>query len=69
MWWPHLDSMSDLIIEDTETGWSLSAPEDTECANWLSYFSQSEEHRSFFEEHFNEMLLTYCKKLEENGKD
>lgn len=69
MWWPHPDSLQDLVVEDSETGWTLSAPDDTECATWLSYFSQSEEHRSFFEKHFTEMLITYCEQLEKNGKD
>lgn len=68
MWWPHPDSLSDLKVEDAEEGWDLSAPDDTECGAWLSYFSQSEEHRAFFERNFVGTLIQHCEYLEKNGK-
>lgn len=68
MWWPHPDSFSDLTVEDTDNGYSLSAPDDTECAAWLSYWSQDEEHHVFFEQEFIKVLFNHIKTLENDGE-
>lgn len=67
MWWPSPETLSDLVVEDAEGGFSLSAPEDTECSAWLEYWSQSPEHQEFFCQQFLTVLTAYLKSLE-NGK-
>jgi len=57
IWWPHPDSISDLIVEDCEVGFELSAKDGTECAQWLSYYSQNKELHEKFEKAFVEMLM------------
>jgi hypothetical protein len=70
MWWPSPEAIKDLFIEDTEEGFTLSAPDDTECGAWLQYWGQTQEHEKIFERAFVEMLSSYLKQLEnENGKD
>ena len=73
-WWmPSPESFDDLTVTDTETGWELSAPDDTELAEWLSYWSQDEEHHAFFERTFLSILTyhaeTVLSNLETNGKN
>lgn len=63
-------AFSDLTVEDTEEGFSLEAPDGTECATWLSYWSQDEEHHEFFEKEFIRVLLDAVKSHEStNGKN
>lgn len=59
IWWPHPDSISDLIVEDCDEGFNLSAPDGTECAEWLWYYSQSGELHEKFEKAFTQMLSDY----------
>ena len=70
---PSPESFDDLTVTDTETGWELSAPDDTELAEWLSYWSQDEEHHAFFERTFHSILAyhaeTVLSNLETNGKN
>ena len=47
-WWPHPDSFSELTVEDSEDGFELSAPDDSEIAKWLSYYNSSDELRAQF---------------------
>lgn len=47
-WWPHPDSFSELTVEDSENGFELSAPDDSEIAQWLSYYNSSDELRAEF---------------------
>lgn len=69
MWWPTPEAFDDLVVEDAKNGFDLSAPDDSECGEWLSYWNQDEEHRKFFEQEFKEILLTYAQSiLEEHGK-
>lgn len=59
MWWPAPKALDDLTVEDAEEGFTLQAPDDTECGAWLEFWSQSEEHQQFFNEQFNQVLLNY----------
>jgi len=69
-WWPSPEAFDDLVVEDTENGFDLSAPDDSECGDWLSYWNQDEEHHKFFEHEFTEVLRTYAQSiLNEHGKD
>jgi len=63
IWWPHPSALDDLTVEETEEGFTLSAPDDTECAAWLSYFNQSEERREVFERAFEGVIHDFLEKL------
>jgi hypothetical protein len=68
--WPSPDSFKDLTVEDTEEGFTLSAPDGTECAEWIAYWNQDEAHHAVFEKEFIEVLRDYSNKtLEKNGED
>jgi hypothetical protein len=70
MWWPSPEAFEDLIVEDAEHGFDLSAPDDTECGEWLAYWAQDEEHHKVFTEEFTTVLRNYANQiLESNGKD
>jgi hypothetical protein len=64
MWWPSPSAFSDLTVEDTEEGFSLEAPDGSECASWIAYWDQDEEHRKFFEKEFTKVLIDYVQTLE-----
>ncbi len=64
MWWPSPEALQDLQVEDWEEGFHLSAPNGTACAEWLSFWTQSEEHKQIFNEAFEEMLCSYLDTLE-----
>ena len=64
MWWPSPQAFSGLTVEDTEEGFSLEAPDGTECAAWLEYWSQDDEHHEFFEKEFIRVLLDYVNTIE-----
>jgi hypothetical protein len=69
-WWPHPEAFQDLTVEDVEEGFTLSAPDDTECAEWLSYWSQDEAHHKVFEDEFTRCLTDYANKaLETHGEN
>jgi hypothetical protein len=70
MWWPSPEAFEDLTVEDAEHGFDLSAPDGTECAEWLAYWDQDETHHKVFEEEFTKILSDYANKiLDTNGKD
>ena len=64
MWWPAPEALADLIVEDAEEGFTLSAPDGSDCAIWLNYWNCSEEHHKVFNEAFVEMLQAYLLTLE-----
>ena len=55
-WWPNPGAFDDLTVEDTEEGFTLEAPDDTECGEWLAHWNQSPEHIELFTEAFTEAL-------------
>jgi hypothetical protein len=67
MFWPHPDALNDLEVEETENGFDLSAPDDTECGEWLKHYSSTEELRLEFQAEFINALITHIEKT--NGKD
>jgi hypothetical protein len=70
MWWPSPEALNDLIVEDAEYGFDLSAPDGTECAEWLAYWAQDESHHKVFEEQLIEILTLYSNQiLETHGKN
>ena len=70
MWWPSPLAFEDLIVEDTEHGFELSAPNDTECGEWIAFWNQDEAHHLIFEREFTAILSHYVNEiLDANGKD
>lgn len=69
MWWPSPEALEDLTVEDSEHGFELSAPDETECGAWLNFWSQDEKHQKTFNDAFVEVLKDYLNFLEtENGE-
>ena len=66
MWWPSPEALEDLTVEDAEHGFDLSAPDDTECGEWLAYWNQDEAHHKVFEEEFIAVLRNYANRVLEN---
>ena len=69
-WWPHPDAFNDLTVEDVESGFELSAPDDTECGEWLAYWDQDEAHHEVFQTEFIRCLTDHANKtLETHGEN
>lgn len=72
-WWPSPEAFDDLTVTDTEEGWELSAPDDSELAEWFSYWNQSEEHHALFQTVFVKSLTDHANfvldSLEQNGEN
>jgi hypothetical protein len=54
--WPSPEAFDDLTVEDAEEGFTLTAPDDSECGEWLAYWNQSPEHLELFTEEFTQAL-------------
>lgn len=65
-WWPSPEAFDDLTVTDTEEGWELSAPDDTELAEWFDYWTQSEEHHALFQAVFTKALTDHANYVIEN---
>ena len=69
-WWPSPEAFEDLTVEDVEEGFTLEAPDDSECGQWLAFWNQSPEHIEIFSDAFTEALMSRIKTLEsQNGKN
>jgi len=69
-WWPSPEAFESLTVEDAEEGFTLEAPDDSECGEWLAFWNQSPEHIEIFSDAFTEALMSRIKTLEsQNGKD
>ena len=66
IWWPSPEAFEDLTVEDAEHGFDLSAPDDTECGDWLAFWSQDEAHHAVFEKEFTEVLRNSANRVLEN---
>lgn len=64
MWWPSPEAIQELLVTETEEGFELSAPEGTECANWLDFWNQSPQHIELFNDEFVSMLLSYLEHID-----
>jgi hypothetical protein len=53
--WPS--NLDGLDCEETDTGFDLSAPTGSECADWLNYWNQSSEHIEFFNQNLLKAIL------------
>jgi len=61
-WWPLPGAIDDLTVEETEGGFTLSAPDDTECAAWLQHWNATEERREVFQAEFETALTNFVNK-------
>jgi hypothetical protein len=69
MWWPSPEAFDVLIVEDAEYGFDLSAPDDSECGEWLAYWSQDDIHQKVFEQEFIAVLKHYANEiLDQHGE-
>ena len=69
MWWPSPEAFEDLGVNDIETGWELTAPDDTELGAWLAFWNQDEAHRKVFNDAFLSVITTHAlDTLKEHGK-
>ena len=64
LWWPSPEAFEDLKVEDTETGFTLEAPDNSECGEWLAYWNHTEERHELFEKEFIKTLRNYIEKLD-----
>ena len=64
--WPSPEAFDDLIVEETEEGFTLTAPDDTECGEWLGYWNQTPEHLELFTEEFIKTLTSHIETI--NGQ-
>ena len=69
IWWPHPSALDDLIVTETDYGFDLEAPNDTECGEWLAYFNETEQRREAFQQAFTKMLLDYIRILDGQNQD
>ena len=68
-WWPSPEAFDDLVVEDSDEGFTLDAPDSAECGDWLTYWNQSPDHIELFTEEFTKVLKNYVDFiLEENGQ-
>ena len=66
--WPSPEAFDDLTVEDADEGFTLTAPDETECGEWLAYWNQSPEHIELFTEAFTQALKNNLDLLEEHGQ-
>jgi len=69
MKWPTPESFKDLTILELPNGggFEFSAPEGTECANWLNHYNQTEELKKEFCKLIINAILAYIEKDKECG--
>jgi hypothetical protein len=68
-WWPSTEAFDDLTVEEAGEGFTLTAPDDTECGEWLAHWNQSPEHIKLFTEAFTENLRNYLATIDGQTED
>jgi hypothetical protein len=63
-WWPSLEAFDDLTIEDTEEGFALNAPDESEAGKWLAYYNSTEELHAQFNQ---ELIKSLMERVEHYG--
>jgi hypothetical protein len=56
-WWPHPDSLSEVVVEDTEEGFALNAPNESEAGQWLAHYNSTEELHAQFTKELTKALM------------
>ena len=68
-WWPSPEAFDDLTVEDADKGLTFDAPDNSECGEWLAFWSQSPEHIELFTEVVTKSLLNHANTiLEQHGQ-
>jgi hypothetical protein len=68
-WWPSPEAFENLTVEDADVGFTLDAPDDSECGEWLAFWNQSPEHLELFTEVVTTSLLKHANTiLEQHGQ-
>jgi hypothetical protein len=67
--WPSPEAFDDLTVEDADEGFTLTAPDETECGEWLAYWNQSPEHIELFTEAFIKNLRNYLATIDGQTQD
>jgi len=56
-WWLSLEAFDDITVEDTEEGFSLSAPDESEAGKWLAHYNSTEELHAQFTQELTKSLM------------
>jgi hypothetical protein len=64
-WWPSPEAFESLKVEATDEGFKFDAPDDSECGEWLVFWSQSPEHIELFTEVVIKSLLNHANTISE----
>jgi len=56
-WWLSLKAFDDITVENTEEGWSLSAPDESEAGKWLAHYNSTEELHAQFNQELTKALM------------
>ena len=68
-WWLSPEAFEDLVVEYSDLGLTFDAPDDSECREWLTFWSQSPEHLELFTEVVMKSLLNHANTiLEQHGE-
>jgi len=51
-----LEAFDDITVENTEEGWSLSAPDESEAGKWLAHYNSTEELHAQFNQELTKAL-------------
>ena len=60
-WWISLEAFDDITVEDTEEGFTLSAPDKSEAGQWLTHYSSTEELHAQFTQELTKALMDRVK--------
>lgn len=66
---PSPQVINDLIIEECDEGFILSAKDNTECAAWLAHYNETEELRKEFEDWFVGLLQNRLEELQQSDNE
>ena len=56
-WWISLEAFDDITVEDTEEGFALNAPNESEAGQWLAYYDSTEELKAQFTQELMKALM------------
>lgn len=66
---PSPQVIDDLIVEEYDGTFLLSAKDNTECASWLAHYSKTEKLRKEFEEWFVGILQNRLDELQQSDNE
>jgi DUF438 domain-containing protein len=60
-WWLSLEAFDDITVEDTEEGFALTAPDESEAGKWLAHYNSTEELHAQFTQELTKALMDRVK--------